>query len=266
MGVLRALLRKGGSVRRNRYAKTGLRDPRRRFVRENRINFESLEARVVLANTSAEGAFSVLLDNAPGDVNGFDGNLALYQSGLVYNSKTVSDAVVQFAGTLHPVNGNKPTSVSAVFSFDGQTAQTYYWSVDAGANINDQVLFRVPVLSDPLATGGYAWSVDVTYHYFGNMYSPTGTQDYSGVYSHVDRSGSEFGKGWYLEELHELKLVNPKTNGGKVYLITGDGEPTRFDYNGSVYAREAGDQFFYAVTRDDPVLPCRLSQNLCLAA
>jgi YD repeat-containing protein len=169
----------------------------------------------------------------------------------VYNSKTVSDAVVQFAGTLHPVIGNKPTSVSVVFSFEGQSAQTYWWSVDSGANINDDVLFRVPVLSDPLATGGYAWSVDVTYHFGGNTYSPAGSTDYSGVYSHVDRSASEFGKGWYLEDLHELKLVNPKTNGGRVYLITGHGEPTRFDYNGTVYTREAGDQFFYTLTRSD---------------
>jgi hypothetical protein len=127
MELLRALL---GNVRtsgRNRGSRKAGRDPRRRFVRENRIDFEPLEARVVLANTSADGAFSVLLDNAPGDVNGFDGNLAIYQSGLVYNSKTVSDAVVQFAGTLHPVNGSKPTSVSAAFSFNGQSAQTYYW-------------------------------------------------------------------------------------------------------------------------------------------
>lgn len=196
--------------------------------------FEQFEPRIVLANTDTTGSFSVVLDNAPGDVNGFDGNLALYQSGLVYNSRTVADAVVQFAGTLHPVNGNKPTSVSALFSFEGQTAQTYWWSVDAGANINDDVLFRVPVLDDPLTTGGYAWSVDLTYHYSGSTYSPTGSTDYSGVYTHADRSASEFGKGWYLADLHELKLVNPAISGGKVYLITGYGEATRFDYNGSI--------------------------------
>jgi hypothetical protein len=81
MESLRALLTNDCSFRRNRSSKTRKNDPRRRFVRENRINFEQLEARIVLANTAADGAFSVLIDNAPGDVNGFDGNLALYQSG-----------------------------------------------------------------------------------------------------------------------------------------------------------------------------------------
>jgi YD repeat-containing protein len=107
------------------------------------------------------------------------------------------------------------------------------------------------VLSDPLATGGYAWSVDVTYHFGGSTYSPAGSTDYSGIYAHIDRSASEFGKGWFHGDLHELKLVNPKTSGGKVFLITGYGEPTRFDYNGTVYTREAGDPFFYTLTRTD---------------
>jgi hypothetical protein len=96
--------RSSGPARRK---STSRHDPRRRHVRENRINFEQLEARVVLANTSANGAFAILLDNAPGSVDGFDGNLSLTQSGLIYNSKTLADAVVQFAGTLHPVSTTK---------------------------------------------------------------------------------------------------------------------------------------------------------------
>jgi YD repeat-containing protein len=243
MELLRALLRNRRSFGRNRGSSNGGRDPRRRFVRENRITFEQLEAKVVLANMSANGAFSVLLDNAPGDVNGFDGNLALYQSGLVYNSKTVSDAVIQFAGELEGVGGYKPDKVSAVFTFNEGSPQTYYWEVDAGANIGDEMIFRILAPNDPLPTGTYDWDVDLTFHQGSNTYSPSVSPDYDGNFSYVDRSASEFGKGWYHEDLAVLKLENDG-----FLLITGWGEPTWFAWNGTAYVREPGDQLFYTVT------------------
>src|SRR5687768_1255841 len=99
--------------------------------KRERLRFcESLEPRAMLANVSTvDGTFSVLLDNAPGNVNASDGNLMLHQSGLVYSSRTVADAVVEVRATLPSVNGNRPTHVNAYFTFPGQMSQNYYWNV-----------------------------------------------------------------------------------------------------------------------------------------
>jgi hypothetical protein len=148
MDLLRALRRHRLPSRRNRSSKNRRRDPRRAFIREGRLPFEQFEPRVVLANTDMSGgAFSIVLDNAPGDVNAFDGNLALYQSGLVYNSRSVADVVVQYEAEIpvQSATGALPNKVSGTFAFPGQSNQTYYWDIDASAQVGDKMLFRFPV-------------------------------------------------------------------------------------------------------------------------
>ena len=74
--------------------------------------------------------------------------------------------------------------------------------------------------------------------------NPGCTEDAKGRHSFVDRSASEFGKGWYHKDLDSLKV---ESDG--LLLITGDGEPTWFEGDGfGGYEREPGDQYFYRVT------------------
>jgi YD repeat-containing protein len=142
-------------------------------------------------------------------------------------------------------DGNAPTSVSARLTLDDVEQTEVTWTVQAGANPNDGMLFRFP-FTNTLLTGRHTWSVSATYSRALNAdvqkrYPNSGTNDYF----YVDRNESEFGKGWFQQELAILKVES-----SGLMLITGHGEPTWFSLSGGTYTREQGDQYFYTVSED----------------
>jgi hypothetical protein len=64
-------------------------------------------------------------------------------------------------------------------------------------------LFRIPLSFTSLATGRYSWSFNATWSGPGGSLAENFPSSHL---SYVNRADSEFGKGWYHEDLAKLKI------------------------------------------------------------
>jgi YD repeat-containing protein len=126
-----------------------------------------------------------------------------------------------------------PNSITATLTFGGvsggaatfntsgmSTGTTYRFAVQAAAGVSS------------LATGMYDWTLELVANYSGS----TLTRSYSGKQAFVNRAGSEFGAGWWLDGLDRLYVTSA---GG--LLVQGDGATYWHANNGSGYDRAPGD-------------------------
>src|SRR5690606_26172187 len=123
-----------------------------------------------------------------------------------------------------------PDMITAQLEFGGITGDTVYY--DPGSfESGDALVFALQADATTLDTGRYDWEMTVTYHYGMD----TIVRTYYGVRDVINRSESEFGKGWHLNELDRLMIEMDGVN-----LITGSNQAIWFAEDSGDYTAEEG--------------------------
>lgn len=160
---------------------------------------------------------------------------------LIYRSDTVSLKPVIVVETSLKSGATVPNSIDAILTFNG-TGQGTVSYTNTGLAAGDTLRFALQADATSLATGYYAWSMTVTANYTGSTSSTT----YSGYHAVVNRTGSEFGKGWWLDGLDRLV-----TSGSGALLVRGNGDTLWFlDTGSGTYAKAAGDTEFSTLVKN----------------
>jgi RHS repeat-associated protein len=107
-----------------------------------------------------------------------------------------------------PLGTAAPERVEVTTSFGGLTPQTTWYDI-SGLNAGDE--FRIAALFDAtsLATGSYAWQMEVTYHFAD---SSTIEETLAGYQDIVNRSESEFGNRWMVDGVDRLSITDDRVS------------------------------------------------------
>jgi RHS repeat-associated protein len=149
---------------------------------------------------------------------------------LLYNSQTAHPRPVVMATVTIPAGASPPSSVSAVLRVNGVQVASSSW---AGSAFTPGTARRIALGFDGSArpTGLYAYDLQVSATYAGGTAGTTATD----TLAIVNRSGSPFGAGWWLNGLEQVLQVTP----GMLW-IGGDGS-TRVYRNSGVTGLWLGD-------------------------
>lgn len=172
--------------------------------------------------------------------NGFlhSGSLTLEQpigSGLSlsYRSDTIPIALVPVETFITP-GTTLPNSVTANLTIDGVSSGDVTFN-GTSLSTGDPLRFVLRALTPTSSTGMHDWTMSVKLNYTGS----TVTQNFTGSSALVNRVGTEFGTGWWLNGLDQLYT---QTDGA--LLVNGDGTTLWFKKSGSTYFRADGDLTF----------------------
>jgi hypothetical protein len=125
-----------------------------------------------------------------------------------------------------------PDSIDAQLTFGGVVGSTVSYS-NSGLSAGEALRFALQVDGSSLATGWYDYTLTLTAHFGGTNY----TRAYTGSQAVVNRSSSEFGKGWWLDGLDQLVI-----SGSNALLVKGNGDALYFKGDGSGgYLKADGD-------------------------
>ena len=160
--------------------------------------------------------------------------------GLQYNSEAAAPRPIFLCHyALEPL-ASIPDQVSARLTFNGDAGQEYSY---AAGDLNPGDILQIALQADAstLATGRYAWQIDVTAHY-GEQARVSSS---SGEVTVINHSSDPAGDGWHVTGLTRL---HPLDDGA--VLDTGTGHSLWFEWDpaSQEYLTPAGD--FSALVRD----------------
>ncbi|MDQ3331857.1 MAG: Ig-like domain-containing protein, partial [Planctomycetota bacterium] len=117
---------------------------------------------------------------------------------LLYSAFAAAPKPVVAVEAFYSPTGSSPTSVTSTLTFNAATGTTVWYGAPSASGT--LVRFAQQADATGLATGRYRWQMDVATNYSAG----TATRVYTGYDHVVNRSGSEFGKGWMLSGLDRL--------------------------------------------------------------
>jgi RHS repeat-associated protein len=173
---------------------------------------------------------------------------------LKYHDDQNPHLVLHAQDVLPDSSGDMPSRIKIELTLNGNSYGPFYYDASS-TNVGQAVNYALPVsLSE--STGRYKWTMNVYYQDgSGNNLTGGPHRTFTGEQDVVNRSGSEFGKRWWLEDLDQLIVQssdNSNTPDG-VLLVKGNGDSVWFDLDGGAYTREAGDMNFSTIAKDTPV-------------
>ena len=212
-----------------------------------KVNNGTYDSNVATVSIAVGGVFGprTNLDDQPLDSPMYTGANTLTQDlslgqRLVYRSDTVSLKPVIVVETSLKSGATVPNSIDAVLTFNGVSQGTVSYT-NSGLAAGDTLRFALQADATSLATGYYNWSMTITANYTGSTSSTT----YSGSTAIVNRTASEYGKGWWLDGLDQLV-----TSGSGALLVRGNGDTLWFADNSGTYAKAAGDTEFSTLVKN----------------
>ena len=173
-----------------------------------------------------------------------DGVLSLTQPlggglDLVYRSDTTPVVLVPIE-TMLTSGTTIPDSVTANLTIDGVSSGNVTFD-NTGLATGEPLRFVLRSLTTASTTGMYDWSVTATLNYT----SSTLTRTFTGSLAIVNRTGSEFGIGWWLDGLDRLH-----TSSEGALLVNGDGTTLWFEKDGGTYLQAENDPSFGSLVQN----------------
>ena len=159
---------------------------------------------------------------------------------LVYRSDTVDPHPNVVLETSLLSSSNVPDSIDARLTFNGvQESTVSYDNTDLSAG--DDLRFVLQANASTLATGYYDWSIELKSWFGGNSF----TRTYAGSQAVVNRSASEYGKGWWVAGLDQIYA-----SGTGALLVKGNGDTLWFKSDGAGgYLKAPGDTSFATLVK-----------------
>jgi len=160
---------------------------------------------------------------------------------LVYRSDTVNPRPVVVVETSLLATSAVPDSIDAQLTFGGVVGSTVSYT-NTGLSAGEALRFALQVDGSSLSTGWYDYTFTLTAHFGGSSY----TRAYTGSQAVVNRTTSEFGKGWWVDGLDQLVI-----SGSNALLIRGNGDALYFKGDGSGgYLKADGDKREMALVKN----------------
>jgi hypothetical protein len=168
------------------------------------------------------------LDESPQNAMLMTGALTLTQPltlghQLVYRSDTVNPYPLVVLETSLLASSSVPDSIDARLTFNGVQESTVSYT-NTGLSAGDPLRFVLKADGSSLSTGYYDWSITLTAWISGTGY----TRTYTGSQAVVNRTSSEYGKGWWMDGLDQLYA-----SGAGVLLVKGSGDTLWFKSDGA---------------------------------
>ena len=137
---------------------------------------------------------------------------------------------VTLNGASSLLGGTCPNQITARLRFaNSDTAERAIpWTGPCGQLATRRVVVPVNAQSHSLTTGIYTYTLEVTLAANGSSWTAS---DSSGVLAVVNRSGSQFGAGWWIDGVEELSMVPGRTD--QLFWIGGDGSTRLYTQVGS---------------------------------
>lgn len=157
---------------------------------------------------------------------------------LIYRGDSLIKPIITVETQLAP-GVAVPTAITAQLTFNGATGTTYSYSTSGMAS-QQAMLFAIQADGSALATGMYDYTLNVSTTVGG----VTSTQAFTGKQAIVNRSGSEYGSGWWLDGLD--RVVDSSTG---ALVVRGNGSTLWFPKTGFTYQRAAGDTDFNTLVK-----------------
>lgn len=160
---------------------------------------------------------------------------------LVYRSDTVDPYPIVVLETSLLSSSSVPDSIDARLTFNGVQESTVSYT-NTGLAAGDALRFVLIANASSLATGYYNWSIELKAWFGANSY----TRTYTGSQAVVNRSSSEYGKGWWMAGLDQLYA-----NSSGALLVQGNGDTLYFKSDGSGgYLKAPGDTSFSTLVKN----------------
>ena len=170
-----------------------------------------------VGGTSTQGAFAT--SRQTGDV--FVSHSVGSGHALLYRATANGQPIVAVETTFSDING-MPDQIEARLTLGGVSVDPIFYDGSTLMSGSD-VRFVIQADVSSLATGRYAWQLDVISHYG----SDTATQSFTGYQDVLNLNGSDFGSGWTVADLDRLA-----GGSGGMLLVNGSGVTAWFADNG----------------------------------
>ena len=174
------------------------------------------------------------------------GNLTLIQPltdgmQLNYRSDSLGTAIVPVETFLTP-GTVIPNSIKAQLTFGGVDQGTVNYST---SGLTTGTPLRFAIQAKNLATGMFNWQMNITLEYSSSSI----VRSFSGIQAAVNRTASEFGRGWWFDGYDRLHIQSGMPNRPDgLLLVEGDGTTLWFGKSGSTWVYAEGDLNFNAAT------------------
>jgi len=213
-----------------------------------KVNDGSNDSNIATVTVAVGGNFGprTNLDEVPANAMLMTGALTLAQPlslghSLVYRSDTVDPHPIVVLETSLLASSSVPDSIDATLTFNGSAQSTVSYT-NTGVAAGDPLRFVLKASTPTLATGYYDWSIELKAWFGSNSY----TRTYTGSQAVVNRSTSEYGKGWWLDGLDQLYA-----NSAGALLVQGSGDTLYFKSDGSGgYLKAPGDTSFSTLVKN----------------
>jgi RHS repeat-associated protein len=213
-----------------------------------KVNDGGADSNVATVSIAVGGNFGVRtnLDESPAGAMLLTGALALSQPltlghELVYRSDTVNPHPIVVLETSLLSSSGVPDSIDARLTFNGVQESTVSYDT-TGLSAGDPLRFVLQADASSVATGYYNWSIELKAWFGGNSVART----YTGSQAVVNRSASEYGKGWWMAGLDQLYASS-----AGALLVKGNGDTLWFASDGAGgYLNAAGDTSFSTLVKN----------------
>ena len=174
-----------------------------------------------------------------------DGVLAFDQAlggglSLAYRSDTLPVVLVPIE-TFITSGTAIPDSITAELTVDGVSSGNVVFN-NSGLQAGEELRFVLRAITPNTATGMHDWTINATLNYSG---SADVTRTFSGSEAVVNRIGSEFGDGFWLNGLDQIH----DTSSGAL-LVNGDGTTSWFEKDGTIYLGAVGDPSYSTLVKN----------------